>query len=113
MRHRLEADAAKASSPPCGSYTPSSLSAPARSWGCFRRSDGPFRHTQCHAVLCLGQRGSGAAVSPGVMVLELVALATGQRRRGVLRLVRAQTLIAQLAKGEARYLGRLHSLPDL
>src|SRR6476469_4578298 len=43
---------------------------------------------QCHAVLCLGQYGSGAAVSPGAMVLELVGLATGQRRRGVLRLVR-------------------------
>ena len=51
MRHRLEADAAKASSPPCDSYTRSSLSAPARSWGCFRRSDGPFRHAMSRCSL--------------------------------------------------------------
>jgi len=51
MRHRLEADAAKASSPPCDSYTRSSLSAPARSWGCFQRSDGPFRQAMSRCSL--------------------------------------------------------------
>ena len=54
----------------------------------YRRFDGPVRHAQSHAILCLDGDGFGAALSVSAVVLALVAAATDQRRRRVFRLVR-------------------------
>src|SRR4029077_4140799 len=72
----------------------------------YRRPDGSFRDPGGHARLRLDRHGAGAAVPAGDRLLGPVAAAADQRRRGSFAWSGAQTLIAQLAEGDAHYVGR-------